>query len=214
MLYVNYEKFILDVQSELNIKLPDYTLYSGYFDDRNFISCNRKTDSTILMEVSIEHNENYSKNTAIIKIPFEIVDNVTCLNYPIDNKPIIDIIKKLNDYYGVFYDMEIADLPAYLSATGFTTSQIIVKAELLLMSGLKNEINYVLDNIFFDFSLVYKDNGYKTMTAQSLFKTIDNKLKSTYYLNSDDYVNLSMPERVWLYTIAEKLKKNILIKKQ
>lgn len=214
MLYVDYEKFMLDIQSELNIQLPEYDLYSGYFDDKNFISCNRKTDSTILMEVSIDHNENYSKNTVIIKIPFEIIDNKTCLNYPIKNKNIMDVITTLNEYYPVFYKIQIEDLPAYLAANGFETSQIIIKAELILTTNLKNEIIYMLDNIHFDFVLFYKSNYHQTMNAQSLFNTIDTKLKSNYYLNSDDYINLSMPERVQLYNIAEQLKKSLILKKE
>lgn len=214
MLYVDYKKFIIDIQSELNIQLPDYDLYSAYFDDKNFISCNRKNDDISLMEISISHNEDYSKNTVMIKIPFEIFNHKTCLNYPIDNQEIMNTISKLNDYYPIFHDTEIDHLPAYLSATGFTTSIILIKSDLILTCDLENEVNYILENIFFDFTLIYKASVYHTISASTLFKKIDNKLQSNYYLNSDDYFNLSMLERIALYNIAEKLKKNITVKKQ
>jgi len=212
MLYVDYPKFMLDIQSELNIKLPEYKLYSGFFDDKNFISCNRKHDDVVLMEVSIDHNENYSKNTVVIKIPFEIVNNVTQLNYPINNKNIVDTISMLDQYYPVFYVMEMAHLESYLGADGFITSFIIIKSDLVLIRDLDGEISYMLENIFFDFSLVYKASVYHTISTQVLLKKIDDKLKSNYYINSNDYINLSMPERIRLYHIAEQLKKSLKAK--
>lgn len=206
MLYVDYDVFMRDIQSELDISLPEYTRHSGYFDDKNFISCNRKDDELILMEVAIQHNEDYSSNDVSFKIPFEIHDKQTVFNYPIHNTQIMDGVKKFNDYLPVYHSIAVAGKSNINLLETYYTSYLLISAKLVITSDFSRNLCYVLDDIYFDFQLKYKTHGcHETVSAQNMFKKVDEKLISNLYGNPSDYEKLSMIDRVRAYNIAQKL---------
>lgn len=206
MLYVDYDRFMQDIQIELDINLPEYDFHSGYFDDKNFISCTRKDADQILIEIAIMNNKDYTSNDVSFKIPFEIYDKQTLLNYPIKNLQLMDGIKKFNDYLPAYHSIEIAEKINTNLLETYYTSYLVIASKLTITSDLSNNSSYILDDIFFDFQLNYRIHGsYKTVSASNIFKQVDDKLKSNYYSNPSDYENLSMVERVRLYNIAQKL---------
>jgi len=209
MLYVDYEQFMQDMQSETNIKLPEHNRFSGYYDEKNFISCNRKSDDLVLFEASLRHNENYSKNEVSLKIPFEIINKKIVLNYPIDNVQIMDGIARTNEYLPVYHSVEIAGKSKTDLFEDYYTSNLLISADLVITTDIHRNVSYILDDIHFDFQIQYRlYGGYKVMSIQNIFKHVDDKLKSKFYTNNQHYEQLSMNERVWLYNIANKLSAN------
>lgn len=209
MLYVDYDKFMLDIQSEIDIKLPEYNRFSGYYDEKNFISCNRKSDDLVLFEASLRHNENYSKNEVSLKIPFEIINKNIVLNYPIDNVQILAGIELTNQYLPVYHSLEIAGKSKTDLFEDYYTSNLLISADLVIISDIHRNLSYILEDIHFDFQIQYRlYGGYKITSIQQIFKYVDDKLKSKFYTNEQHYEQLSMDERVWLYNIANKLSAN------
>lgn len=204
MLYVDYDKFMEDLQRELDITLPEYNRHSGYFDDKNFISCNRKSDDLIFMEIALKHNEDHSKNVVNLKIPFELVNKEVILNYPINNTQIQDGIKKVNDYLPVYYSIEVESRGLKLES--FYTSYLLISADLLITSDINKITSYLLDDIHFDLEIQYRSHGnYSPVSVQKMFQKVDEKLSYNLYGNPNDYEKLSMPDRVRAYNIAQKL---------
>lgn len=204
MLYVDYDKFMEDLQRELDITLPEYNRHSGYFDDKNFISCNRKSDDLIFMEIALKHNEDHSKNVVNLKIPFEVVNKEVILNYPINNTQIQDGIKKVNDYLPVYYSIEVESRGLKLES--FYTSYLLISADLLITSDINKITSYLLDDIHFDLEIQYRSHGnYSPVSVQKMFQKVDEKLSYNLYGNPNDYEKLSMPDRVRAYNIAQKL---------
>jgi hypothetical protein len=200
MLYVNYDKFMEDLQRELDITLPEYNRHSGYFDDKNFISCNRKSDDLIFMEIALKHNEDYSKNVVNLKIPFEVINKQVALNYPLHNNQIQDALKKVNDYLPVYHSIAIDNKKLEV----YHTSYLLISADLVITKDLYQIPSYLLDEIQFDFEIQY-DRSYSRMSVQDIFKKVDEKLMSNLYANPSDYEKISMIDRVRAYNIAQKL---------
>lgn len=200
MLYVDYDKFMEDLQRELDITLPEYNRHSGYFDDKNFISCNRKSDDLIFMEIALKHNEDYSKNVVNLKIPFEVINKEVALNYPIHNTQIQDALKKVNDYLPVYHSIVIDNKKLEVCHTSY----LLISADLVINKDLYQIPSYLLDEIQFDFEIQY-DGSYSRMRVQDIFKKVDEKLMSNLYANPSDYEKISMIDRVRAYNIAQKL---------
>ena len=206
MLYINYEQFMEDIQRELDIKLPEYNRYSGYYDDKNYISCNRKNDDLIFMEITLKHNEDHSKRSLSIRIPFEISDKQINLSYPINNTQVQDGIQKVNDYLPVYHSIEIADRNRSSAKENYYTSHLIISAEIIITKNLDQSVSYLLDDIYFDIEIRYALNGnYNCVSVQSIFIKVDEKLSYNLYGNPNDYEQLSMADRIRSYNIAQKL---------
>lgn len=206
MLYVDYDQFMEDIQSEITIKLPEHNRFSGYYDEKNFISCNRKSDDLVLFEASLRHNENYSKNEVSLKIPFEIINKQIVLNYPIGNVQILSGVECVNTYLPVYHSMEIFGKSTINFFEDYYTSNLLISADLVVTTDMHRNVSYLLEDIHFDFQIQYRLYGsYKVVSIQNIFKHVDDKLKSKFYINNNHYEQLSMDERVWLYNTANKL---------
>jgi len=206
MLYVNYDKLMEDLQKELDITLPEYNRYSGYYDDKNYISCNRKSDDLIFMEIALKHNEDHSKRLVSLRIPFEISNKKIDLNYPINNVQIQDGIQKVNDYLPVYHSIEIADRNRSSAKEDYYTSHLLISAEIVITKDLEQSVSYLLDDIYFDIEIRYALNGnYNCVSVQHIFRVVDAKLSNNLYADLNHYKILTMDERVKSYNIAQKL---------
>lgn len=206
MLYVNYEQFMEDLERELDIKLPEYNRYSGYYDDKNYISCNRKSDDLIFMEIALKHNEDHSKRLVSLRIPFEISNKQIDLNYPIHNVQMQEGIQKVNDYLPVYHSIEIADRNRNSTKEDYYTSHLLISAEIVITKNLEQSVSYLLDDIYFDIEIRYVLNGkYNCISVQSMFKKVDDKLSKNLYADLNHYNKLTMVDRVRAYNIAQNL---------
>lgn len=206
MLYINYEQFMEDIQRELDITLPEYNRYSGYYDDKNYISCNRKSDDLIFMEIALKHNEDHSKRAVSLRIPFEIVNKQIELRYPINNIQIQDSIHKVNDYLPVYDSIEIAERNGRTAKESYYTSHLLISAEIVITKNLEQSVSYLLDDIYFDIEICYAIGGhYNRDSVQLMFRKVDEKLSKNLYADLKHYNNLAMVDRVRVYNIAQHL---------
>lgn len=208
MLYVDYDRFMKDIQTELDIVIPEYNRHSGYFDETNFITCNRPGDNLIYTEIAIKHNDDYSKNKVEITIPFEVDNKKISLNYPIRNNQIVCGINKVNDYLPVYHSIEIASKNNMRDLMDiYYTSYLVISAELIIKTDLNYAPEYTLDDLYFDFKIHYRTlTNYNNVSVQAIFSKVDDKLKRVLDDESIDYDNIPMIEKVQLYNIAQKLK--------
>lgn len=195
-----------DIQRELDITLPEYNRYSGYYDDKNYISCNRKSDDLIFMEIALKHNEDHSKRSVSLRIPFEIVNKQMELRYPINNTQIQDVMQKVNDYLPVYDSIQIAERNGMNAKESYYTSYLVISAEIIIAKGIEQSVSYLLDNIYFDIEICYAIGGhYNRDSVQLMFRTVDEKLSKNLYADIKHYNNLPMVERVRAYNIAQNL---------
>lgn len=195
-----------DIQRELDITIPEYNRYSGYYDDKNYISCNRKSDDLIFMEIALKHNEDHSKRAVSLRIPFEIVNKQIELRYPINNTQIQDGMQKVNDYLPVYDSIQIADRNGGTAKESYYTSYLVISADIIIAKGIAQSVSYLLDDIYFDIEICYAICGrYNRDSVQLIFRTVDEKLSKNLYADFNLYNNLAMVDRVRAYNIAQNL---------